>query len=208
MEPSVFFSFALTSLIIELTPGPNMAYLAILATGHGRRAGFAAVAGVTAGLFLIGLAAAMGLAAVISGSDLLYQTLRWAGVFYLAWLAWDGWRSASETSTGETDNAAAARYFYRYFYRGLATNLLNPKAALFYVAVLPSFLNPDRSLPAQAVILTCTYVSIATFIHVTIVLLADRARVFLEGKNQIIARRVLSGLLALVALWFAWRSAI
>ena len=82
-------AFILTCLVIELTPGPNMAYLALLSASIGRRAGFAATLGVALGLLIVGLAAALGLAAVIANSRLLYEALRWAGVLYLFWLAWE-----------------------------------------------------------------------------------------------------------------------
>jgi threonine/homoserine/homoserine lactone efflux protein len=83
-------SFALMSFVIELTPGPNMAYIAVLSAGQGRRAGYAATLGIALGLLVIGLAAAFGLAALISSSRLFYEVLRWGGVAYLLWLAWDG----------------------------------------------------------------------------------------------------------------------
>lgn len=120
-------SFAFASLIIELTPGPNMTYLALVAASDGRRAGFATVAGVALGLATIGLAAAFGVAQLVSASPIAYEILRWAGVLFLLYLAWDGWR-------GEGDVVAvASNSDGRYFRRGLITNLLNPKAAVFYV---------------------------------------------------------------------------
>jgi threonine/homoserine/homoserine lactone efflux protein len=70
-----------------------MAYLAVLGASIGRRAGFAATLGVALGLLIVGLAAALGLAAVIANSRVLYEALRWAGVLYLFWLAWEAWRS-------------------------------------------------------------------------------------------------------------------
>jgi len=107
-----------------------MAYLAVLGVSIGRRAGFAATLGVALGLLIVGLAAALGLAVVIANSRLLYEALRWAGVLYLFWLAWEAWRREEDTLP---DTAAAGDS--KYFLRGLVTNLLNPKAGIFYVAV-------------------------------------------------------------------------
>ena len=84
-------AFALTALIIEITPGPNMTYLAALSLSNGARTGFAAVAGIALGLLTYGVIAAFGLAAVIDNSPLLYGLLRWGGVIYLLWLAWESW---------------------------------------------------------------------------------------------------------------------
>ncbi len=185
--------------MIELTPGPNMAYLAVLSASVGRRAGFAATAGVAIGLLIVGLGAALGLAAVISNSRWLYEMLRWGGAFYLLWLAWEGWRGEAETSPGTANAAPEAS---KYFMRGLVTNLLNPKAGVFYVAILPTFVDDARPLLGQTVTLSVVYVAVATLVHGTIVLLADAARPWLEDERRsTMVRRVLSLLLVGIALW-------
>jgi len=134
-----------------------MAYLAVLGVSIGRRAGFAATLGVALGVLFVGLAAALGLAVVIANSRLLYEALRWAGVLYLFWLAWEAWRREEDTLP---DTAAAGDS--KYFLRGLVTNLLNPKAGLFYLAVLPTFVNEVRPLLAQTITLSAVYVAVAT----------------------------------------------
>jgi threonine/homoserine/homoserine lactone efflux protein len=133
--PSTLASFLLTSFLIEMTPGPNMTYLALVSASDGRRKGFAAVAGVAIGLAIVGAIAAIGVAELIQASTLLYEVLRWAGILFLLYLAWDGWKTRSIGS----DNSGVAKG--RYFLRGLVTNLLNPKAGVFYVAVLPTFID-------------------------------------------------------------------
>ena len=124
---SAWALFALTATLIELTPGPNMAYLAIVAVSQGRKPGYAAAVGVSLGLAIVGIAAALGVAAAINASPLLYQVLRWGGVIYLFWLAYEGWRDANE----EIEHAPLGSSNMRYFRRGLITNLLNPKAQCF-----------------------------------------------------------------------------
>lgn len=176
-----------------------MAYLAVLSASKGRRAGFAATSGVALGLLSIGIAAALGLTAVIANSHLLYQGLRWAGAVYLLWLAWEGWRGEAETSPGK---AGAEPEASRFLLRGFITNLLNPKAGIFYVAVLPTFLDETRPLAGQAVTLSVIYVAIATMVHLSIVSLANAARPWLEDEQRsTIMRRVLSVLLAGIAVW-------
>jgi threonine/homoserine/homoserine lactone efflux protein len=200
-----FGAFALTSLVIELTPGPNMAYLAILSATRGPRAGLSAMAGIAMGLLVVGIASAFGLAAVISNSRFLYEALRWGGVAYLLWLAFDGWQDATETSPSRVDDDKLDRAF---FVRGLITNLLNPKAAVFYIAVLPTFVDPVRPVLSQTVILSVIYVVIATGIHTAIVLLAGAARPFLEDPDRSRnVRRTLSLGLAVIAVWFAFGTA-
>ncbi|WP_420407119.1 LysE family translocator [Hoeflea sp.] len=191
-------SLAVASVLIELTPGPNMTWLAMLSVSEGRRPGLAAVGGVALGLGTVGLAAGLGVAGLINSIPALYELLRWGGVAFLLYLAWDSWREAdAETITMDRGMA-------RYFRRGLITNLLNPKAALFFVAVIPAFLDPSRPVLAQTLWLSAVYVLIATLIHAVIVLAAGTFRPYLESpKRQQITRRVFAVLLALVAAWFA-----
>ncbi|MGB3313030.1 MAG: LysE family translocator [Albidovulum sp.] len=194
-------AFILTSAVIELTPGPNMAWLAIVAATEGRRPGFAAVAGVALGLAIVGVAAALGVAALVTASPFLYEALRWGGVFYLLWLAWDGWRDGGDG----VDKMPFGARMLRYFRRGLITNLLNPKAAVFYIAVLPAFTNPTGDALTETLTLSMIYVAVATAIHVAIVVLAGLARHVLDDpRRSRIVRRTLSALLAVIALWFAW----
>lgn len=203
MTLEVILAFALTSMLIEMTPGPNMAYLALLAATEGRRAGFAAVLGVALGLAVVGLLAAFGVAALISASEPLYQALRWGGVLYLLWLAWDGWRGGDAA----VEHAPLGSSDWRYFRRGLITNLLNPKAAVFYIAVLPTFLTVNAGLH-ETLILSTVYVAVATLIHAGIVSLAGSAQAFFaDPLLEARLRKTLSVALALVAVWFAVKTA-
>ncbi|MEZ5778758.1 MAG: LysE family translocator [Paracoccaceae bacterium] len=203
VAPESLAAFIIASTLIELTPGPNMAWLSIVAATEGRRPGYAAVAGVALGLAVVGIAAALGLAAAITASPLLYQLLRWGGVAYLLWLAWEGWRGAEQD--GENEPLAAG--LGRYFRRGLITNLLNPKAAVFYIAVLPAFVSPAAAITGQTLSLSLVYVAVATGIHAGIVTLAGFATAILTDPwRSMIVRRVLSVALAGVAIWFAWAS--
>ncbi len=195
-DPSTLAGFALTSLLIELTPGPNMAYLAILAATEGRKAGFAAVAGVCLGLSIVGLVAAFGLAALIANSAIAYQAVRWAGVGYLLWLAWQDWRGATEPN-----DFAQAGSLAQYFRRGLITNLLNPKVAVFYLAVMPTFLRPEAEF-SDVLALSSIYVGVATVVHALIVTASGTARHWLDDPLQAkFARRISVLALVGVAAW-------
>lgn len=202
---SPWLAFVLTVTIIEITPGPNMAYIATLSLSHGLRVGFAAVAGIALGLMTYGIAAALGLAALIDSSRWLYEGLRWAGVLYLVWLAWDAW--SHETAIAEAVDTAD-RQPWRAFRRGLITNLLNPKAAIFYVAVLPEFVQADGSpVVTQTLLLSVIYVAIATAIHCGIVLLAGSLQGSIATpERRRTVRRVLALALLGIAIWFALTS--
>ncbi|MFT6669293.1 MAG: threonine/homoserine/homoserine lactone efflux protein [Afipia broomeae] len=202
MSPPLL-AFALTCLVIEITPGPNMAYLAALSLSQGVRAGIAAVAGIALGLAIYGVAASLGLSAIIDNSRFLYETLRWGGVAYLLWLAWEAWTAEREVSPETVDGGISP---WTAFRRGLITNLLNPKAAVFYVAVLPDFVQIEKGAVAeQTLMLSAIYVGIATSIHLVIVLLASRLqRVIATAEQRRTVRRVLAVLLAAIAIWFAF----
>jgi len=195
-------AFALTCFVIEITPGPNMAYLAALSLSQGVRAGIAAVAGIALGLSVYGAAASLGLSAVIDNSAFLYETLRWGGVAYLLWLAWDAWAAERDVAPEAVEGGIGP---WTAFRRGLITNLLNPKAAVFYVAVLPDFIQIGKgSVAPQTLILSAIYVGIATAIHLIIVLLASQLQsvIATPGLRRTV-RRVLAVLLAAIAVWFA-----
>ncbi len=200
--PETLPAFFLTALLMELTPGPNMAWLALLAATEGRRQGMAAVAGVAVGLALTGLLAAAGLAAVLAAQPAAYQVLRWAGVGYLLWIALQTWRGADAPELREAAGAGA----WRQFRRGMITNLLNPKAAVMYVTVLPGFLPPDAGF-AQVSVLSFVFVAVATGVHAALVLAAGSATGWLaDGARVRHTRRIMAVALMAVALWLLQRT--
>jgi len=201
ISTATLLSFIITCVLIESTPGPNMAYIAVLSATDGRRAGYAAVVGIALGLLIVGLSAALGVATLISNSSIAYQILRFGGVVYLLWLAWDTWKPEPLLSPSKLKSLI---YNAKFFKRGLVTNLLNPKAAIFYVAMLPKFMNSDYPSMSQAMTLTIIFVIIATTIHILIVSLAGTVRKFLEDDQiRLKIRRLLALVLVGIAIWFA-----
>ena len=198
MQLSTLLAFGLACALVELTPGPNMAYLALLAADRGRKSAFAAVLGVALGLMIVGVAASLGLTGLIANSPFLYHALLWGGVGYFLWLAWEAWHSARETSVGKLGFEDGARFFRR----GLVTNLLNPKAAIFYIAVVPTFVSRDGNLLGQTVILSMIFVVIATFIHTGIILLAGTAQPLVaNAERSVVIRRGFAIALVGIAAW-------
>ncbi len=185
-----------------------MGYLAMVAARWGRRAGLTTVAGVTCGLAFYMLLAVAGLGQAILRAPLIYAALRWAGVVYLLWLATDTWRGGGETSPS---HALASPDPSRLFARGLVANLLNPKAAVFYIALLPGFTNPARGDPAlQALTLGMIHIAVSVTVHGAIVLAAGSARPALAGWTTGSRRRWLDRgfavALAAIALWLGWET--
>lgn len=189
--------FAFAVLLIELTPGPNMAWLAGLAAVEGRRAGLAAVAGVALGLLGNGVLAALGLAALLQAAPQLWTGLRLAGAGMMAWLALEAWRSADKPLAPDAAGTSRA------FASGALINLLNPKAYLFFVVVAPQFLGGQRLGMAQALLLAGISTGIATAIHLALVLAGARAQLLLQDARRMKRVRRLFALVMLgVALSF------
>ena len=123
-----------------LTPGPNMVYLASRAISQGRRAGLVSLAGVALGFVAYLVAAAAGLSALFAAVPEAYHAVKLLGAAYLAWMAWQILRpgGGSPFEPRELAPHSAARLFGM----GLLTNLLNPKIALLYAALIPQFVDP------------------------------------------------------------------
>ena len=148
------FTFLFAVLLLELTPGPNMAYLATLALSRGRAAGLIATGGVACGLAVHATVAGLGAGVLIQRYPLLYDVLRWIGVGYLLYLAWEGWQPERQVSPERAYLASTAGPL---FLRGFLSNVFNPKSILFFVSVLPTFIGTGPgapSLPSQMAVFT------------------------------------------------------
>lgn len=201
MDLAHFLQFTAAVLVMELTPGPNMGWLAALTAGAGRGAGLAATAGIAIGLALNAGLAAMGLAALVAAEPGWAHGLRMAGVAMMLGLALAVWRARDLPAGAAQPGFRAAG---GHFMAGLAINIVNPKAVLFFVAVVPPFLHGAPLTWGLAAGLAAVSVGIATAVHLAIVAGASRARERLGQTVQM--RRVRRGMaLAMVALamWMA-----
>jgi threonine/homoserine/homoserine lactone efflux protein len=206
VTPADWAGFALAIFLIELTPGPNMAWLAALALGQGRRAGLAACAGIALGLLVNALVAGFGVAAFIIANPDWWQVLRWGGVAFMLWLAWEAWRDSADTAV--PDDAALARPARRHFLSGLVVNLLNPKALIFFAVLIPQYMGPATPAAALVVAVSLVSVTIATLVHVAIVLAGSGLTRWLadSGRSRPVRRGLALSLVG-VALWFAFGAA-
>jgi threonine/homoserine/homoserine lactone efflux protein len=148
-ELATLLLFTASALALVAIPGPNHVYIVARSIDQGRRAGFASAFGVeTATLLHVGAAAA-GLSAALASSATAFALVKYAGVAYLLYLAVKA-LTASDEQARETPPAAPASS--RVFLEGLVVNLLNPKVALFFLALLPQFVDPGAG-PAWTQIL-------------------------------------------------------
>jgi threonine/homoserine/homoserine lactone efflux protein len=137
--------FALTVLVVNATPGVDLAFTLLSTLKGGARAGLAAAAGIGAGCVIHTLAVAFGLAALLAASSAAFSAVKWAGAAYLLWLALGMLRRglARTTSEARTTAAAPPQSAAALFRQGFTTNVLNPKVALFFLALLPQFIDAD-----------------------------------------------------------------
>lgn len=194
-----FLGFTLAVLLIELTPGPNMAWLATIAAADGRRSGLAAVWGVALGLLFNGVLAAIGLAAILQAAPHLWNVLRLAGAGMMFWLAIEAWRGAGDHAR-MTEAGTSAR---RAFTTGALINLLNPKAYIFFLAVAPQFMRGESLSLINALLLSLISVTVATVIHLAIVFAGGQAHGWLsDAKRTRIAKRVFAVIMLGVGVSF------
>jgi threonine/homoserine/homoserine lactone efflux protein len=141
-------SFLLTSLIVCLSPGTGVLYTLAVALSRGSRASIAAAFGCTLGILPSIAAAMLGLAAVLHTSALAFAALKYCGVAYLLYMAWQAWRErgalAVDASVGGN---ADARSSLRVIATGFLINILNPKLSIFFLAFLPQFIATEEAHP-------------------------------------------------------------
>ena len=131
-------AFIPAALALNLTPGADMLFCLGQGLRSGPRAAMAASAGISAGSFVHVTLAALGLGALIAAVPWAFDVIRWIGVVYLLYLAWQTLRSS-----GATDAEAAELSVGRAFWTGFVVNLTNPKVILFVLAFIPQFVQPE-----------------------------------------------------------------
>ena len=178
---------------LVLTPGPNMMYLVSRSISQGRKAGLISLGGVGLGFLVYMLSAALGLTALLFAVPLAYDTLRLAGAAYLLYLAWQalkpGGRSPFQVRNLPVDSNR------RLFAMGFLTNLLNPKIAMLYLALLPQFIDPGRgSVLIQALALGSVQIVISLSVNALIAAAAGTLASFLGSRPLwMVAQRWLMG---------------
>jgi len=197
-------AFAFVSLGMVLTPGPNMIYLISRSICQGPRAGLISLGGVGLGFLVYMTMAAFGITALMMAVPFAYDALRIGGALYLLWLAWQavkpGGRSPFQVRELPADPPR------KLFLMGLMTNLLNPKAAMLYLSLLPQFIDPERGhVLAQSFILGLIQIVVSLSVNACIALAAGSIAAFLSGHPLwlIIQRYLMGTVLAGLALRMA-----
>lgn len=198
--------FIATALVLNATPGADLLYTVSRTLQAGWRAGVAAALGIGAGCVVHALAAALGLAALLAASTMAFRVIKLAGAGYLAWLAAGLLRAAWRGEAGAAQSPAPARHTLRaVFTQGFLTNVLNPKVALFFLALLPQFIAPDAPhKPLAFLFLGSVFVFNGTLFLFVVVGLASRLRQVATQPRWARLGQAAAGLLfALLALRLA-----
>jgi len=205
IDVSVALLFAGACVALTLTPGPDMLLIASRSLSQGRSSGFVSLAGIQAGTYCHALAAALGLSQLMTAVPAAYDLVRFAGAAYLAFLGWKAFTSSSSPSA--PNEALPTTPLLRIFRQGLVTNLLNPKMALFVLALFPQFVDPTKgSLVAQMLIFATILNAIGLVVNGAVILLASKVGSKL-ASNVNIAKR-LNQLLGAVFTGLAVRLAL
>ena len=203
-ESHNILAFALVSLGMALTPGPNMIYLISRSISQGRAAGLVSLGGVALGFIFYMICAAFGLTALMMAVPYAYDALRIAGVLYLLWMAWQSVRPGGRSpfQLKELPRHSPRKLFLM----GFLTNLLNPKIAIVYLSLLPQFINPAHgSVLGQSLLLGMTQIVISVSINAVVAISAGTIALFLLRRPSfaVIQRWLMAGVLTGLAVKIA-----
>ena len=200
--------FAATVLVVNATPGVDLLFTLTRTLRYGVAGGIAAALGIAAGCVVHTLVAAFGLAALLAASAAAFAVVKWAGAAYLLWLAIGMLREVAagpavpeSAPAGETTGTVVT-----IFRQGLLTNMLNPKVALFFLALLPQFIDADATDKLAAFLFLGAWFAVqgALFLVAFVLLVAPLAR----RRPSARWRRTMNALGAGLFVWLAARLAL
>ncbi|MEO1549118.1 MAG: LysE family translocator [Pseudomonadota bacterium] len=175
-------SFATAAVLLNLAPGPDIAFILGQTVAGGRKSGFAAMFGIWTGAFGHVLFATLGLSALLATSAIAFTAVKWVGAAYLIWLGISAWRSASGAFVGQ-GTPAPPRHIFR---QGILIALLNPKVAIFFLAFLPQFVVPGAGpAAAQLFLHGCLIIVVASVVEPPLVLAGAALTTGLRDRPRI-----------------------
>jgi threonine/homoserine/homoserine lactone efflux protein len=196
MHLDLYLAFVLASAVLILIPGPNVTFLVANSIAYGARRALAALTGTSSAIALQLLITVLGMSSLMLVLVVWFEWLRWVGVVYLVWLGIQQWRAPALGLDALEPRAKSARAL---FWQGFIVSATNPKTLLFYVAFLPQFVDPARPPLAQLILLSVTFLVLATVLDWTYTLLAGRLRELFRDRRRARLRNRLSGSLLIGA---------
>ena len=198
--------FVIAGLLLNITPGPDMAYIMGRSAQLGVRAGAVAALGITTGCWVHITAAALGLSAILATSAEAFFILKLVGAVYLVWVGISLLRHAGESSAAATSGTSAIS-LRGIFLQGFLTNALNPKVALFFLAFLPQFISAGAPSKALAFIaLGLIFCATGTVVCLLLAWFTARASAALDAGSTVRTwmERALGGLFVLLGIRLAF----
>ncbi|MCW3148511.1 LysE family translocator [Stutzerimonas stutzeri] len=178
----LFFSAA---LVLNLSPGPDLLYVLSRTLSGGRRIGVVSMCGVCSGALIHVAAAALGISTILATSAQAFAVVKYVGAAYLIYLGIQGLRSAGGGIRVQLE-ARPPVSAWRAYRQGVLVDVLNPKAAIFFMAFLPQFVRPEHGAVAlQLFVLGVLVVLVAVIVEFALVLLAARASKALRSHQAI-----------------------
>jgi threonine/homoserine/homoserine lactone efflux protein len=170
------------ALALLLVPGPAVLYITARSANQGRLAGLVSVLAIETANFLQALAATLGLSAILLSSALAFDVVKYLGAAYLIYL---GIRKLISSDNGAGEGIVKRESLWRIYWQGFVVNLLNPKTALFFVAFLPQFVNPEKgNITQQTLLLGALFVGMAIITDSLYALLASSLAERLRGNRS------------------------
>jgi len=180
----ISLQFLLTALVVVIAPGTGVIYTLAVGLGRGRTAATWAAFGCTLGIVPHLAAATLGLAAILHASALLFTVVKFAGVAYLLYLAWQSLKSGGALAIeAETSTEAG----WRIARRGALINILNPKLSIFFLALLPPFLSGNAATATlEMSVLGAVFMALTFAVFVLYGAFAAAARRFILGSETVL----------------------
>jgi homoserine/homoserine lactone efflux protein len=198
MSWDAYLIFVITTAVVCLTPGPAALLIVAQGISNGMRRSYWAIAGIAlANAFYFALSAT-GIAALIVASSTLFTVIKWSGIAYLFYLGWSAIRSKSSALT-ITSDAGHAVSGPRAFWQAVVVELSNPKALLYFVALLPQFIDPAQPVGRQMLIFGITCILLDTVSYSMYAWLGSKTQRFTANKKFVAASNRISGGLLLIA---------
>jgi homoserine/homoserine lactone efflux protein len=204
MSPEKILAFAVTEFLLSLTPGPAV----LLVVSQGMKYGFASSVrgsiGILTGNAIYFALSALGLGALLLASANLFALISWAGVVYLIYVGLKMLFSKGSTDNSASEDAITSKRSIKLFSQGLLTQLSNPKALVFFTALLPQFVTPGENVFRQFLLLGVVSISVECPVLLAYGWVAERGqRLVPKGRVSTLTDRIAGGFLIGTGIWLA-----
>ncbi len=201
MSAEALITFTIASALLSLAPGPDNIFVLMQSALYGRKSGVFITLGLCTGLLVHTTAVALGVAAIFMVSLTAFTVLKLAGAAYLLYLAWSAFRATAASLDDDSQVLPNIGALYR---RGIIMNLTNPKIAIFFLAFLPQFTNPNEgNMTGQLLLLGLVFILVALVIFISIASMAGFIASWLRGSAR--AQLILNRLAGLIFVGLALR---